>query len=76
MAGSKANLLSYNGQVPAPRLEVRAGDAEGGSQSDHRVRIRFTNNLSQPTNLHFHGLHVTPTGNGDNPFLTIPPQRV
>jgi len=73
LAGRKAYLLSYNGQVPAPRIEVRAGDAEGGSQSDHRVRIHFTNNLSQPTNLHFHGLHVTPTGNGDNPFLMVPP---
>jgi FtsP/CotA-like multicopper oxidase with cupredoxin domain len=64
LGGRKVYLLSYNGQVPAPRLEVRAGD---------RVRIHFTNNLSQPTNLHYHGLHVTPTGNGDNPFLMIPP---
>jgi FtsP/CotA-like multicopper oxidase with cupredoxin domain len=62
--GSKsADLLTYNGQIPAPRLEAKAGDT---------IRIRFTNNLSQPTNLHYHGLHVTPTGNADNAFLDIP----
>lgn len=64
IAGIQAYLMSYNGQVPAPRLEAKAGDT---------VRIHFTNNLSQPTNLHYHGLHVPPTGNGDNPFLSIEP---
>jgi FtsP/CotA-like multicopper oxidase with cupredoxin domain len=60
----QAHLMSYNGQVPGPRLEVKAGD---------RVRIHFENALPQPTNLHYHGLHVTPTGHADNPFLSIPP---
>lgn len=64
VAGKQAYLMSYNGQVPAPRLEAKAGDT---------VRIHFTNNLSQPTNLHYHGLHVPPTGNADNPFLSIEP---
>ncbi|PSB48907.1 copper oxidase [Cyanosarcina cf. burmensis CCALA 770] len=66
LGGKRATLLSYNGQVPAPRLEAQAGDT---------VRIRFTNNLSQPSNLHYHGLHVTPIGNADNAFLDIPPQE-
>jgi FtsP/CotA-like multicopper oxidase with cupredoxin domain len=57
-------LLAYNGQVPAPRLEANPGD---------KVRIRFTNNLSNPTNLHQHGLHIPPTGNADNIFLNIKP---
>jgi FtsP/CotA-like multicopper oxidase with cupredoxin domain len=30
------------------------------------------NNLPQPTNLHYHGLHVPPTDNADNIFLSIP----
>ena len=59
----QAYLLSYNGQVPGPLLETRPGDT---------VRIRFTNNLPQPTNIHYHGLHVPPTGNADNIFLSIP----
>ncbi len=64
LGGKPAYLLTYNGQIPAPRLDAKAGDT---------IRIRFTNNLSQPTNLHYHGLHVTPTGNADNAFLDIPP---
>lgn len=64
LAGRRAYLFSYNGKIPGPRLEARAGDT---------VRIRFTNNLSDPTNLHYHGLHVTPEGSGDNVFLDIPP---
>jgi len=59
-----ANLLTYNGQIPGPRLEAKPGDT---------VQLRFTNRLSQPTNLHYHGLHIPPTGTGDNVFLEIPP---
>ncbi len=59
-----ANLLTYNGQVPGPRLEAKPGDT---------VQIHFTNRLNQPTNLHYHGLHITPQGNGDNVFLSVPP---
>ncbi len=64
LGGKQVYLLTYNGQVPAPRLEAKPGD---------RVRIHFNNNLSQPTNLHYHGLHIPPTGNGDNVFLRINP---
>ena len=59
-----ANLLAYNGTVPGPLLEARPGD---------RVQIRFTNQLSQPTNLHYHGLHIPIGGTGDDPFLAISP---
>ncbi|WP_036480941.1 multicopper oxidase family protein [Myxosarcina sp. GI1] len=62
--GKQAYLLAYNGQVPAPRLEAKPGD---------KVRIHFTNNLTQPTNIHFHGLHIPITGNADNVFLKIEP---
>jgi FtsP/CotA-like multicopper oxidase with cupredoxin domain len=58
----QGNLLTYNGQIPGPRLEAKAGDS---------VRIRFTNKLSQATNLHYHGLHIPPTGKADNIFLAI-----
>jgi len=62
LAGSQAYLLGYNGQVPGPLLEARPGDT---------VRIRLTNQLSEPTNIHYHGLHVPPSGNADNIFLEI-----
>ena len=59
-----ANLLTYNGTLPGPLLEVSPGD---------RVEIRFTNRLNKPTNLHYHGLHIPPTGTGDDVYLAIPP---
>lgn len=64
LGNRNANLLTYNGQVPGPRLEAKPGDT---------VQIRFTNRLNQSTNLHYHGLHIPPTGTGDNVFLEIPP---
>jgi FtsP/CotA-like multicopper oxidase with cupredoxin domain len=45
---------------------VRPGDV---------IRLRLVNQLDQPTNLHTHGLHVSPSGNSDNVFLTVPPGR-
>lgn len=64
LGGKQAYLLTYNGQIPAPRLEAKPGD---------EVKIHFTNNLSQPTNIHYHGLHIPITGNADNVFLKIEP---
>lgn len=62
----QASLMAYNGQVPAPRLEAKPGDT---------VRIHFTNKLTQPTSLHYHGLHISPNGNADNAFLSVPPNE-
>lgn len=64
LAEQQATLLTFNHQFPGPRLEAKPGDT---------VRIRFTNNLSEPTNLHYHGLHVSPNDKADNVFLEIPP---
>ena len=58
-----ANLLTYNGQVPGPRLEAKPGDT---------VQIRFTNRLNQPTNLHYHGLHITPRAMETMSFSACP----
>ena len=64
LIGRQARLFNYNGLVPGPRLEVQPGD---------RVRLQFMNNLPEATNLHYHGLHIPPTGNADNIFLNIAP---
>lgn len=68
MLGGQAarDMMTYNGLIPAPRFEVKAGD---------RLRIQFKNSLDQPTNLHFHGLHLSPEGNQDNVFLHIKPNE-
>jgi FtsP/CotA-like multicopper oxidase with cupredoxin domain len=59
-----ATTLGYNGGLPGPTLRLRAGD---------RLRVNLHNGLSDPSNLHVHGLHVSPEGNGDNPFVMIEP---
>jgi FtsP/CotA-like multicopper oxidase with cupredoxin domain len=45
-------------------LHVHPGDV---------MRIHLVNHLSQPTNLHFHGIRSSPLGNGDNAHLVIQP---
>lgn len=62
VAGRRARLFAFNGQVPGPLLEARAG---------HEVTIRLDNGLGEATNLHFHGLHIPPTGAADNIFLHV-----
>jgi FtsP/CotA-like multicopper oxidase with cupredoxin domain len=56
--------MTYNGVFPAPTLRVKPGDT---------LQITLVNKLSNPTNLHTHGLHTSPRGNGDNPLLMIKP---
>ena len=64
LAGERVELLTYNGQFPGPVLRAAEGDL-------HRVDL--VNHLDEPTNLHFHGLHVSPGGNSDNVFVSVPP---
>ncbi len=55
--------MTYEGELPGPVLRLRPGD---------RLKVRLINNLGGDiTNLHVHGLHVSPEGNGDNVFLHI-----
>ena len=51
-------------QASGPTLFARPGD---------RLDLTLQNRLDTPSNLHFHGLHVSPRGHGDNVFLDIPP---
>lgn len=64
LAGQQAWALAYNGAIPGPTLRIRPGDV---------LNVQLVNNLGQPTNLHVHGLHVSPQGNGDNVFVTVDP---
>ena len=59
-----ATALSYNGGLPGPTLHLRPGD---------RLQVRLNNQLSDPTNLHVHGLHVSPKGHGDNVLNVVQP---
>lgn len=64
IGGRQAWTLGYNGGFPGPTLRLRAGDL---------LNVRLLNSLDEPTNLHVHGLHVSPRGNGDNVFVTVEP---
>lgn len=64
LGGRTARPLSYNGLCPGPTLRLRPGD---------ELAIRLVNNLDEPTNLHVHGLHVSPQGNGDNVLVAVMP---
>ncbi|NJK69501.1 MAG: multicopper oxidase family protein [Oscillatoriales cyanobacterium RU_3_3] len=59
---SLAIALGYNETVPGATLRLQEGD---------RVRLTFTNHLDVPTNLHTHGLHISPEV--DNPFVLVMP---
>ncbi len=64
IAGRQATALTFNGGLPGPTLVVRPGD---------RVKVTVENHMKDPTNLHVHGLHVSPNGNSDNVFVSIEP---
>ena len=63
VAGTRYTTATYDGTFPGPTLVICPGD---------NVTLRVLNDLKEPTNLHVHGLHVSPRGNGDNIFIKIP----
>jgi hypothetical protein len=71
------SLRSFGGCLTGPVIEAKPGNT---------LRITLTNSLdpNDPTcsshpgcfntlNMHFHGLHVSPTGNSDNVLINIAP---
>jgi suppressor of ftsI len=55
----------YNGAYLPPVVRPRLGDI---------MRISFKNDLpDDPSNLHFHGMAVSPQGNSDNVFVHVHP---
>ena len=56
----------YNGSLPGPTFHVYPGD---------RIELNLINNLNEPTNLHFHGFHVSPANNSDNIFIEVSPGK-
>jgi suppressor of ftsI len=57
------NML-YNKSLVGPTLRVNPGD---------RIELTLVNTLDEPTNLHFHGMHVSPSGLADNVFREVGP---
>jgi len=57
------SVWAYNGTVPGPEIRVRQGD---------RLRLEVTNNVSDATTVHWHGLRV-PNAMDGVPHLTQKP---
>ncbi len=49
LPGVVTRAVTFNGTVPGPTIRVTEGDT---------VEIAVTNGLSEPTSIHWHGLHV------------------
>jgi FtsP/CotA-like multicopper oxidase with cupredoxin domain len=62
-AGTVYQAMTYNGHVPGPTIRVDEGD---------RLRFIVTNDLDQPTAIHWHGLLV-PIAMDGVPFITQEP---
>jgi FtsP/CotA-like multicopper oxidase with cupredoxin domain len=78
----KVALRSYGGCLTGPLIELKPGNTL-------RIFLENALNAKDPScpanappgpscfntvNMHFHGLHVSPTGNSDNVLLNIAPQ--
>jgi FtsP/CotA-like multicopper oxidase with cupredoxin domain len=64
VAGRKLWALTYNGRYMPPTLRIRPGDT---------MELAMENRVRPYTNLHVHGMHVSPSGNSDNVFIHIHP---
>jgi FtsP/CotA-like multicopper oxidase with cupredoxin domain len=79
-APQPVKTYTYDGIVPGYTWELRGGDVLRVDLRNHLPKLppQPPMTMDRPhewttTNLHTHGLHVSPSGNADNVFLAIPP---
>src|SRR5688572_24714260 len=63
--GIRTNAWTYNGGLPGPLIRARRGD---------RLIVHFSNNLPQPTTVHWHGVQV-PIEMDGVPGVSQPPVK-
>lgn len=63
-SGSPVLAQPFNGRLIGPTLHVKPGDT---------IEATIKNATDEETNIHYHGLHVNPTGISDNVFRTFHP---
>ncbi len=61
--GTTTPAWTYNGTLPGPLIRGKVGD---------RLIVHFTNNLPEPTTVHWHGLRL-PNAMDGVPHITQPP---
>lgn len=59
----KTAVWAYNGTVPGPVLRIKLGET---------LKVKLTNNLKEPTTVHWHGVRV-PNAMDGVPGVTQPP---
>jgi len=72
----------YNGSIPGPTLRLRAGEqlrlklSNDLARQDEHCGKELINkpHCFNTTNIHTHGLHVSPQGSSDNSFVRVEPQ--
>jgi suppressor of ftsI len=66
VAGNVVKTTVYNDAYMPPVLKVQPGET---------IRLRLINGRKSPlpTNVHYHGLGVSPKGHGDNVFIEVNP---
>jgi suppressor of ftsI len=64
VGGRRVLGRAYNASFPGPTLRLSPGDT---------LRLTLVNKLRFPTNMHFHGMHVSPSGRSDNVLRTVAP---
>jgi suppressor of ftsI len=60
----RINGATYDGVYGGPVLRVKPGDV---------LHLRLVNHLPQATNVHFHGMAVSPQGHGDDSMRMVGP---
>ena len=60
----QVNGATYNGVYGGPVLRLKPGDV---------LEMTLVNHLAQATNVHFHGLQVSPLGHGDDSMHMVLP---
>jgi suppressor of ftsI len=66
IGGKKVRGESYDGDYVGPTMHFVPNE---------HVVLTLVNKLATATNLHFHGLHVSPSGDADNPSISVPPGK-
>jgi len=77
----RVHLRAFNGKLVGPTLHLKPGDTLyltlNNTMAGERWQPNMMNTINSfnTTNLHYHGLHVSPNGNSDNVLIQVGPKE-